>query len=61
MGYVDIMMGRKRRCRMKRCKHSNYNKVAMTNICDINCEACAGYRRKCDEKDDFERSVSYVK
>lgn len=46
---------------MKRCEHSNYNKVAITNVCDITCEPCAGYRRKCKDKDEFEESVNYVK
>lgn len=31
----------------KRCDKSHYNKVALCNVCDINCTKCNGYKKDC--------------
>ena len=57
----DSAMHRENAMKRPRCEYSNYSKIALTNVCDISCKACFGYRRNCKDKEQFEKSGGYVK
>jgi hypothetical protein len=41
---------------VRKCVYSNYNKVALCNMCDVHCKRCEGYltKEECKERKEGE-------